>query len=365
MAVHVMSCHSNGVQRPAAHALGLQLLLLLCARAPAGAAGAALVADIRNCSLLPQTQADRYAFVAASRATNDHSSFIELKWKHDLAQCLVPASSAGCGSTPPWRCAPTAVLIRPCSAAGKDASWARVAPPKRGQSVGGAAPGPATGSDGFLLSPAGNTSLCLRAQPNFGAALLLPCFDDPWNAKLDSDHLSHPHSHPEPQALGGSERRANPCCDKQPCGSAVCSAAVCAACPAALGHCPQLGGTVWRLDSGGRLIASMSNPMQVANSSHPVCSHFNGCIGVLAAPTPAALKPLAWQPIPLSTPLRPTAGGWMHAQLVAQRMGFGGHEYPMAGGGVNDVHSVWRDEWLGGGFASGMGGELAEGYPYW
>jgi hypothetical protein len=44
---------------------------------------------------------------------------------------------------------------------------------------------------------------------------------------------------------------------------------------------------------------------------------------------------------------------------------FGGHEYPMAGGGANDVHTVWRDEWLGGGFASGMGGKLAEGYPYW
>ena len=119
---------------------------------------------------------------------------------------------------------------------------------------------------------------------------------------------------------------------------------------------------MWRLDSAGRLVASMSNPFQIANSTYPVCSHFEGCLGVMTPPTVSAgVQPLAWQPIPLSTPLRPTPGGWMHDQLVAQRSGFGGHEYPMAGGGANDVHTVWRDQWLGGGFATGMGGKLAEG----
>jgi hypothetical protein len=67
----------------------------------------------------------------------------------------------------------------------------------------------------------------------------------------------------------------------------------------------------------------MSNPLQIARPTQPVCSHFEGCLGVLAPPSASTLQPLAWQPIPLSTPLSPTEGGWMHAQLVAQRAGFG------------------------------------------
>ena len=81
---------------------------------------------------------------------------------------------------------------------------------------------------------------------------------------------------------------------------------------------------MWRLDSAGRLVASMSNPFQIASPASPVCSHFEGCLGVLGPPaTSNGVQPLAWQPVKLSTPLRPTPGGWMHAQLIAQRSGFG------------------------------------------
>ena len=31
-----------------------------------------------------------------------------------------------------------------------------------------------------------------------------------------------------------------------------------------------------------------------------------------------------------AVPLRPTPGGWMHQQLLAQANGFGGHEYPFS-----------------------------------
>ena len=276
--------------------------------------GLAAAVDIRNCSRLPG--ADRYAFEA-------HGA--QLRWQHDATLCLDAAGGADA----------TAVALRPCAGA---TGWSRNAT-----------------AGGFMLSPAGDATRCLRAQPQFGAPLLLPCFADVWNAKLHTE-LSHPHGR-----LGAS---ANPCCDKQPCGSAVCSAAICAACPPSLGHCPQLSGTVWRLDAAGRLVAQMSNPFQVVNTTHPVCSHFEGCLGEMAPLEVAnGVQPLAWSPIPLSTPLRPTSGGWMHKQLRAQRAGFGGHEYPMAYGGT--PASVYRDKWLGGDFASGMGNMLAEGYPYW
>ena len=292
------------------------------ARGPWLLAGALLpslaaAVDIRNCSRLPQAGAHRYAFAA-------HGA--QLRWQHDSTLCL---DAVGGGAT--------AVALRPCAGA---IGWSRNA----------------TGSGGFMLSPAGDATRCLRAQPQFGAPLLLPCFADPWNAKLHTE-LSHPHGR-----LGAS---ANPCCDKQPCGSAVCSAAVCAACPPSLGHCPQLSGTVWRLDADGRLIAQMSNPFQKVGTTHPVCSHFEGCLGEMAPLEVAnGVQPLAWSPIPLSTPLRPTSGGWMHKQLRAQRAGFGGHEYPMAATPKVPA-SVYRDKWLGGDFASGMGNMLAEGYPYW
>lgn len=275
--------------------------LALAAFPEAAAAGSAsLLADVRNCSLVTGGEDERYEFVA------DGGRF---KWKHDPSQCLAPASTDGCRTAAPWACAPTAIVLRPCSAAGT--SWTRVP----------VTPAAAGATGGFLLSPQGNSTLCLRAQPNFGAALLLPCFDDPWNAKLHSE-LSHPHSFHAAHALDAAPP-SNPCCDKQPCGSAVCSKAVCAACPASLGHCPQLEGTAWRLDDAGRLVANMSNPLQIARPTQPVCSHFEGCLGVLAPPSASTLQPLAWQPIPLSTPLSPTEGGWMHAQLVAQRAGFG------------------------------------------
>ena len=111
--------------------------------AAAAAGGASLLADVRNCSLV--TGEERYVFVA------DGGRF---KWKHDPSQCLAPASTDGCRTAAPWACAPTAIVLRPCSAAGT--SWTRV--PVTPAAAGDRATG------GFLLSPEGNSSLCLRAQ---------------------------------------------------------------------------------------------------------------------------------------------------------------------------------------------------------
>ena len=256
----------------------------------------------------------------------------QLKLKADPSLCLAPSNRRGA----------TAALLLPCVSS---AGWSRTPDP--------------SGGSGFFLSPAHNASLCLRAQPSFAAALLLPCFADPWNGKIMS--LGHPHSHQE----SGSGATANPCCDKVPCGSTVCNKTVCAACAkhTSEGICPQNMGTLWHLLENGTLQASMSNPFLVPGLEKS-CTHFRGCLGVHPSPpSSSTLQPLRWQPPPLSTPLRPTPGGWLHHQLLAQRSGFAGHELPMAHqGGIN---TVYDDIWLGGKFAAGGGGRLAEGYPYW
>lgn len=252
----------------------------------------------------------------------------QLKWKADPSLCLAPSDQPGA----------TAALLLPC--AGR-AGWSRTPDP--------------TGGAGFFLSPADNASLCLRAQPSFSAALVLPCFADPWNGKLMS--LGHSDCH------GGAG--SNPCCDKVPCGSAVCNKTVCAACTKhkSAGVCPQSAGTAWHLLPDGTLQAAMSNPFMVPGLVKS-CTHFWGCLRApSAAPSQGALQPLRWQPPPLSTPLSPTPEGWLHRQLLAQRNGFGGHELPMAH--QDGINNVYNDIWLGGKFASGGGGHLAEGYPYW
>jgi len=238
----------------------------------------------------------RYSFAPTGDA--------QFAWGADPTLCL--AASAG-----------TAAVLAPC--AGDDAAektaWSRVA-------VGG----------GFWLSPARNASLCLRAQPTYGAALLLPCTADPWNSGLHVSEGSHPHAHAQ-QAVA----TANPCCSKtKVCRiSAACSSKVCAACPKIAGDCPQTRGTVWTI-AGRALKANMSTPFRTPMPAAPTpqsvsCTFYSGCLGAATAPTAAqGVAPLAWLPVPLSAPLRPTPGGWMHAQLIAQRYGFGGHEYPMS-----------------------------------
>jgi hypothetical protein len=296
----------------------MAMLLPLLARLAFPAAPVGPVA-LSNCSLSVDMNAS--FFVA------DGTQF---KWKADPNLCLAPSHQPGA----------TAVLLLPCVGS---AGWSRTPDPK--------------GGSGFFLSPARNASLCLRAQPSFSAALLLPCFADPWNAKMMSLGQPWPHNH------GGAG--SNPCCDKVPCGSAVCNKTVCAECAMhkSAGICPQSAGTVWYLLPDGTLQAAMSNPFLVPGLVK-TCTHFRGCLRVpVTAPALDTLHPLRWQPPPLSTPLSPTPGGWLHRQLLAQRSGFGGHELPMAHQG--GIDTVYNDMWLGGRFAAGGGGRLAEGYPYW
>ena len=159
-----------------------QLLLLLAAHAAQTATERPLAAALRNCSLVPAAEAMRFAFTAAGS---------KLLWVNDSSVCLTPASGGpnstgillrSCDHSTGWvrtsvsngtgfKCRPYESCFdgRPCPASG-------VCAPER------------NGTDGFFLSPSNNRSLCLRAQPNFGAALLIPCHADPWN--LDPWHYT-------------------------------------------------------------------------------------------------------------------------------------------------------------------------------
>jgi len=133
---------------------------------------------------------------------------------------------------------------------------------------------------------------------------------------------------------------------------------------------------VWTLTPAGQLRAAMSNPFLVG-SDPAVCSHFQGCLGAAAPPASrAAIRPLRWKPVPLSVPLRPRPGSWMHLQLLAQANGFGGHEYPFADSNPQDqdryypfanssgsVNNVENDIWLGGNFIGSANLLLSETYP--
>ena len=244
-----------------------------------------LAVALRNCSRIPAAEAARFAFTAAAGS--------KLQWQSDTGQCLTPAAGGpnstgvqlqSCDNSTGWdrvpvpnatgfTCSPYESCLdgRPCPASG-------VCAPLAGTS----------GTGGFFLSPSANRSLCLRAQPNWGAALLIPCHADPWNR--DPWHYA-------------------PINDSRV-------------------YCPQHGGTIWRLAAGGQLRASMSNAFQIG-ADPAVCAPFEGCLGAAALPS-GTIRPLRWKPVPLSVPLRPTEGGWMHQQLVAQANGFGGHEYPFS-----------------------------------
>jgi hypothetical protein len=237
-----------------------------------------VAATLRNCSLIPAAEATRFAFTAAGS---------KLQWQNDTGQCLTPATG-GPNST--------GIQLRSCA---NSTGWVRVSVTNGTgfacspyESCVDGSPCPASGvcaplagtnaTAGFFLSPSADRSLCLRAQPNWGAALLIPCHADPWNR--DPWHYTPVN------------------------GSRV--------------YCPQHGGTIWSLAASGQLRASMSNAFQVG-SDPAVCSQFEGCLGVAALPS-GPIPPLRWKPVPLSAPLRPTKGGWMHQQLVAQANGFGG-----------------------------------------
>ena len=89
--------------------------LVLSAAASQGTTAVPL-ANIRNCSRLPQGD-DRYAFTPEGQ---------QLKWRADPSLCLAPVSSGGCRTAAPWDCSPTAVVLRSCSDPGGD--WTRVTP---------------------------------------------------------------------------------------------------------------------------------------------------------------------------------------------------------------------------------------------
>ena len=255
------------------------LLAAVGAAAPAAPSRRPQAAALRNCSAVPTAEAPRFAFSADDA---------KLQWQADKTQCLSTATPHGVNTT--------GISLRDCASS---IDWTRVAAPGGGiqctpkkEICAGGTPCPASGVCGdsglFFLSPSTNASLCLRAQVNYGAALLIPCHADPWNT--DPWHFT-------------------PVNDSRV-------------------YCPQHKGTLWKLTPSGQLRALMSNPFQVG-SDPAICSEFEGCLGFAAVPN-ATIRPLRWKPVPLNVPLRPTPGGWMHQQLVAQANGFGGHEYPFS-----------------------------------
>jgi hypothetical protein len=275
------------------------MLLAVAALVAPGAAGVPAAssellpqqaAALHNCSSLPAAETLRFAFTADGA---------KLQWQADTTQCLSVTPSPSASNT-------TGVVLKDCA---ESTDWTRVPAPGGGiqctpseEICADGQPCPASGVCGdagqFFLSPSTDKSLCMRAQVNFGAALLIPCHADPWNT--DPWHFT-------------------PVNDSRV-------------------YCPQHKGTLWKLTPSGQLRALMSNPFQVG-ADPAICSEFEGCLGVAAPPNASAIRPLRWKPVPLSVPLRPTPGGWMHQQLLAQANGFGGHEYPFS-----DSNPSMRDQ---------------------